>query len=423
MAYAYLASAFIGLARFAVGSRSEPRRRLPRRGRRRPARAPRPAAAPARARGSRPRAAVIVTVVPTPARSSSTAIVAAVQLDVALGDRQARGRCPWPSWRSRARRSAPSASASMPTPVSRTRRRTTSPSRDSRADGERAAAGHRVQRVLDRRSSSARAEQHAVDARASAGRRRRRASMRHPPRRAPVRYGVDDLLEHHVGEVVATRLRLGRRGEARELRRDLPEQPHLREDVGHALVEHRRRAARPRSTCTRRRCSAFSWIGVSGFLMSCATWRAMSAQASRRLVRSSSPRWRCRSSAMLLNASTSRRSSSRRGRQHARVEVAARDPPRRAREAVHRVGDALGHLVADAGAEQDEEQRREQHAAIELVDLRARSPAAAGRAAPSGSRRASPHAHRRRGHQVRRRRRRDSRADVASAARRAAMAR
>ena len=46
----------------------------------------------------------------------------------------------------------------------------------------------------------------------------------------------------------------------------------------------------PRSACTRRRCSAFSWIGVSGFLISWATWRAISAQASRRLVRSSSAR-------------------------------------------------------------------------------------------------------------------------------------
>ena len=33
------------------------------------------------------------------------------------------------------------------------------------------------------------------------------------------------------------------------------------------------------------------------------------------------------------------------------------------------IGDALGHRVADAGAEHDESTRRQQHAAIELVDL------------------------------------------------------
>ena len=59
------------------------------------------------------------------------------------------------------------------------------------------------------------------------------------------------------------------------------------------------------------------------------------------------------------------------GRSHGdpRVEVAARDPPGRARQPAHRIGDALGHRQPDAGAEQDEEQRREVHAAIELVDL------------------------------------------------------
>ena len=44
--------------------------------------------------------------------------------------------------------------------------------------------------------------------------------------------------------------------------------------------------------------------------------------------------------------------------------------PRRAHQPIHRVGDALGHVVADARAEHDEQHRRQQHAAIELVDLR-----------------------------------------------------
>ena len=64
------------------------------------------------------------------------------------------------------------------------------------------------------------------------------------------------------------------------------------------------------SAKTRRRCSAESWIGVSGFLTSCATWRAISAQAARRLLRSRSRRCRSRSRAIWLKASTSRRSSS-----------------------------------------------------------------------------------------------------------------
>ena len=52
-----------------------------------------------------------------------------------------------------------------------------------------------------------------------------------------------------------------------------------------------------------------------------------------------------------------------------RVEIAARDAPRRARQPADRIGDALGHRQPDAGAEQDEEQRRQVDAAIELVDL------------------------------------------------------
>ena len=62
--------------------------------------------------------------------------------------------------------------------------------------------------------------------------------------------------------------------------------------------------------CTRSRCSADNWIGVNGFLISCATCRAISAQASSRCVRSSCVRCALSSDAMLLNESTRRRSSS-----------------------------------------------------------------------------------------------------------------
>ena len=52
-----------------------------------------------------------------------------------------------------------------------------------------------------------------------------------------------------------------------------------------------------------------------------------------------------------------------------RVEVAARDAPRRARQPPDRIGDPLGHRQADRRAEQHEEQRREVDPAIEIVDL------------------------------------------------------
>ena len=59
------------------------------------------------------------------------------------------------------------------------------------------------------------------------------------------------------------------------------------------------------------------------------------------------------------------------GRAHRdpRVEVAAGDVARRARQLADRIGNALGHRQADAGAEQDEHQRGELQAAIEIVDL------------------------------------------------------
>ena len=136
-----------------------------------------------------------------------------------------------------------------------------------------------------------------------------------------------------------------------------------------ALLEHRTSGS-PRSACTRRRCSALSWIGVSGFLISCATCRAISAHASSRLRAlelGALPLQLARHAVEVLDQ-PAQLVGRRRG--DAGVEIAARDAPRGARQPVHRVGDALGHRVAEPGAAEDEEQRAEEHAAVERVDLR-----------------------------------------------------
>ena len=104
-------------------------------------------------------------------------------------------------------------------------------------------------------------------------------------------------------------------------------------------------------------CSADSWIGVSGFLISCATCRAISAQASSRCVRSSCVRCALSSAAMLLKASTSRRSSS-----DDLTAIRASKSPRAMRRVARvsrRTGSAMRSAIDSpiAGAEQDEEQR------------------------------------------------------------------
>ena len=81
----------------------------------------------------------------------------------------------------------------------------------------------------------------------------------------------------------------------------------------------------------------------------------MSAQASSRCVRSSSMRCALSSAAMRLNASTQPLQLVGRAHGNARIEVAPRDPPRCARQAIDRIGDALRHREADRRAEQDED--------------------------------------------------------------------
>ena len=107
-----------------------------------------------------------------------------------------------------------------------------------RRDRQRAAARHRVQRVLDDVGQRARSSV-AIDRAPAAGRRRRRRRSRTPigeRRRGRARRPR----AISVGDRVGAGRAIGDEREARELGRDLPQQPHLREDRVDAVVEHRR---------------------------------------------------------------------------------------------------------------------------------------------------------------------------------------
>ena len=67
--------------------------------------------------------------------------------------------------------------------------------------------------------------------------------------------------------------------------------------------------------------------GVSGFFTSCATWRAMSAQAARRLLRSRSRRWRVEVARHLVEGLDQPPQLVLAGGLHARLEVALGDAP------------------------------------------------------------------------------------------------
>ncbi len=109
-------------------------------------------------------AARIVTVVPTPRSLATRSSRHSVRHSASRSSAPARCRSPWS--RSTVRRSSPARPASIPTPVSRTshddRRRPIADRRDGVVDGQRAAARHRVQRVLDDVGQRAR-EERAVD--------------------------------------------------------------------------------------------------------------------------------------------------------------------------------------------------------------------------------------------------------------------
>ena len=96
-----------------------------------------------------------------------------------------------------------------------------------------------MQRVLDDVGQRPR-DQRSIDVDGRQGGRDIRGEVDPAGKRASIR--VDDLMQHRRG-IDRRTLHRGRRGKARELRRDLPEQRDLMENRRHAFVE--RRGQRP----------------------------------------------------------------------------------------------------------------------------------------------------------------------------------
>ena len=111
-------------------------------------------------------------------------------------------------------------------------------------------------------------------------------------------------------------------------------------------------------------------MGVRGFFTSCATWRAMSAQAARRLLRSRSRRWACEVARHLVEGLHQPPQLVLAGGLHARLEVALGDAPRRARQLLDGPGDAAGHGEGDARGQAEEEDGGQADGAVEVVHRR-----------------------------------------------------
>ena len=221
-----------------------------------------------------------------------------------------------------------------------------------------------MQGVLDHVGQCAR-EQRAVD-----GHRRQIGVGTHFDRDPVHEAGavwLDHLLDQrgHIGRL---RPRRGRGGEAGKLGRDLTEQLDLREDRRHAFVEHRRERA------------AAIEVHPLRVLRRQLDRRQRVLDVVRDLPGHVGPRLQPLRALELASLALEVRGHLvevldqppqfvRGGRRHARVEIAARNPTRRPRQAVHRIGDSFGHPVAERGAEQAEQHEPGQHAPIELVDL------------------------------------------------------
>ena len=153
-----------------------------------------------------------------------------------------------------------------------------------------------------------------------------------------------------------------------ELRRDLPQQPHLPQDRRHALVEQRPERPAPilvhalqvlgRQLNRRQRILDLvrdlpRHLGPRLELIRARQLRALRAQRRRHAVEvvDQPPQF-----------------VSRVG-DDAHVELPGGDLPRGARQPRHRIRNAAGDRRAEARGKQDDEDRADEHAAIELVDL------------------------------------------------------
>ena len=215
-----------------------------------------------------------------------------------------------------------------------------------------------VERARDQRAVDQHRRQSAPrrGCRSRSGRPGRCGTARRPRRRAPA-------------ASTGAQARGRRRGEARELGRDLPQQPHLREDRRHAAVEHRRQR--------------LAAIGVHAA-------QVLGRQLDRRqrvldlvrdLPRHLGPRLEPVRAFELAALRLQLGGHAVEGVDQppqlvgrlARRSRASKSP--RAIRRVARVSRLTGSAMRSAiespiaGAEQDEEQRAEVHAAIELVDL------------------------------------------------------
>ena len=159
-----------------------------------------------------------------------------------------------------------------------------------------------------------------------------------------------------------------RRGEARELRRDLTEQSDLRQDGVHAVVEHRRQ-----------RCAAIE-VHPSRVLSRELDRRQRILDVVRHLTRHVGPGFE---SLRALEVGTltlevvghlievfdqPAEFVGRAGRDTC-VEIATRDPSGRTCQAVDRIGDSFGNPVAKACAKQHKQNGDREDSSIELVAL------------------------------------------------------
>ncbi len=209
------------------------------------------------------------------------------------------------------------------------------------------------------------ADQHAIDAQRR--QLRRDVHIDHHAAGKPQSIRLDHLVDQ-LGQRRLDRPRLRHRRKARELRRDLAQQPHLAEDVRHALVDHA--TERPALVDVH----AAQVLGIQ------LDRRQRILDVVRHLARHVGPRGETVGAlelaalalqvvGHLVEGIDQPPQFVGRGGEHARVEIATGDPAGGTHQSIHRIGNALGHVIANRRAHHHEQHRRQQHPAIELVDL------------------------------------------------------